>query len=149
MQVASATDSGHLPCLLPIERQSGIISSMRRRQSIFAVTTGLLLLIHLVLVLAVAPCSQGRCEGMAAVDDTRLLPICCCGPNCAAELAAPLGVETAPRVADAQLVSHAVTPRIPTAIPASTASMIDASTATGSGSARSPSLYLLHESFLI
>lgn len=122
---------------------------MIRRQSILAVTTGLLLLIHLVLVLAVAPCAQGGCEGMAAVDDTRLLPICCCGPNCAAELAAPLGVETTPPVADAQLVSHEVTPRIARAIPASTASMTDASAGIGSVSASSPSLYLLYESFLI
>ena len=149
MQVARATELGHLPCLLLIERQSGIISSMRRRQSIFAVTTGLFLLTHLVLVLAVAPCAQGGCEGLAAVDDTRLLPICCCGPNCAAELAAPLGVETAPRVADAQLVSHAVTPRIQRAIPASVASMIDADLRSVGGSVRSPSLYLLHASFLI
>ena len=122
---------------------------MRRRQSMLAVTTGLLLLTHLVLVLAIAPCAQGGCEGMAAVDDARLLPACCCGPNCATELTAPLGMETALRVVDDQPVSHSVILRHPRAIPGPVASMIDTGTETGRSSGRSPSLYLLHASFLI
>ncbi len=123
---------------------------MKHRHPILTLATGLLLVTHLVLVFAAAPCFQGGCEGMVTISGERFLPACCCGPGaCSSELASAEFDLIAPSVEAAQAVSsQMLTAPVSMLAPFASLRIIDASPRPGDHPA-GPPLYLQHASFLI
>jgi hypothetical protein len=122
---------------------------MKNRQSILVGATSVLLLVQLAITVMAVPCANGGCAGMGGVSDTALLPACCCGPGeCAAELAQMPNTETA-LPGEGQLISllSLSAPLAPAlATPVVVAPVIHMPVPVTSPS---PTLFLLHASFLI